>query len=129
MTTTPSPTPRTTEQDTPAVSIGDRVASDLRVIADIAATHPDLAPQLAHTVEQLYVVLRCSSDLSPEDFGDALTSRHAENVPPAIVEPMWSSQAWQLPAGAIRLTVTQLTVAIEELGFEVASELASTGDA
>lgn len=108
MTSTDNPTP-TAEH--PAVTPpGVKVAADLRTLADLADNHPQVATELARTVAQLYLVIGQTSHLSNDQVGDPLIEAGAHPVTPAMADPWWDTQAWQLPAGAVQLVVTRLAV-------------------
>jgi hypothetical protein len=94
----------------PRPSAADRVATDLRALADAAAWDDRLALAIAHAVKQLHITLPHDSQLSLDTLGAAVVAfADAAPVPQELVEPKWATQAWALPAGVIRLTATQLT--------------------
>lgn len=110
--TTPNATPTGELAVVPA--LGERVAADLRTLADLAERHPNVAVELARTVEQLYIVVTNASPLHHHEVGDPLIEAGAHRVTPTMNDdPWWETQAWQLPAGVIRLVVTRLAVPVD----------------
>ncbi len=96
----------------PAVAaLGDRIAADLRTLADLVQQHPAVAVDLARTVEHLFIVPRPSSTLAHHEVGDPLIERGAHRVVPLTDDdPIRTTQAWKLPAGTVTLNVVRLAV-------------------
>jgi hypothetical protein len=91
------------------IALGERIADDLRTLADLAQQHPHIAVELARTVEHLFIVPKPSSDLLHHHVGDPLIERGAYRVEPLTEDDrVRTTQAWRLPAGAISLHVVRL---------------------
>ncbi|MDN5861077.1 MAG: hypothetical protein L0I24_20725 [Pseudonocardia sp.] len=93
------------------IALGERIAADLRTLADLAQQHPAVAVDLARTVEHLFIVPRPSSTLAHHEVGDPLIERGAQRTEPLTDDdPVRTTQAWRLPAGAISLHVVRLAI-------------------
>lgn len=92
----------------PEVTTAERLAADLRTLAKILNDHPELAEAWAAALSDLYLVLPVGSDISPSDHLAAALTHEATPVPPTIIEAMWDTRAFALPAGAVRASVTRL---------------------
>ncbi|MDN5918549.1 MAG: hypothetical protein L0I76_26200, partial [Pseudonocardia sp.] len=64
----------------PELALGERLAADLRVLAQVAAVDFRLAHELARIVEQLHIVLPPHALLTRESIGAALQSYGATAV-------------------------------------------------
>jgi hypothetical protein len=108
----PTPTPTAPK---PAPAVHQQLAADLRTLADIAAAHPELAELLAVAVGDLHLVVRISGTVRAQDVVAAAVAAGAVEVDVDDLEPIWASAGVRLPAGAVRLTVTQLTSSVPSL--------------
>jgi hypothetical protein len=88
---------------------GERIATGLHLLADLAAAHPAVAALLATTVEQLTVVVQRGTN--PDLLGDALVERGAHRLPAPTADVWWTTDLYELPGGAAHVAVTRLDTA------------------
>lgn len=86
-----------------------KVAADLRTLATLAERNPAIGAELARELAELYVVLDRSAPVTREAFRDAALAVGAE--PSSQIDsddPWFITLGVTMPAGAMRLVVTQL---------------------
>lgn len=105
------------------LTLGQRLAADLRTLADLAEQHPEVATYLSRTIDEVCIVLPWTASTGVHDeFAQLLPPLGAETVPSRETladSDRWRTQSWQLPAGAIELTLTQLQLQPEPVAFDV----------
>lgn len=92
---------------------GERLAADLRVLADIAATTPPVAEQLADALQDVHVVLRMSGP-GQDLLAAALIERSAEEAT-ATAEPFGKTCSWLLPNRAITVRAWSVAVDVDDI--------------
>lgn len=102
-------TETTTEAPVPVLPLPQRLAEDLRALADIAEANPALAAELHYTLRELHVVLPRAADVTCEQVVAAFTGGGGRELPQVLVDPCWASRAVVLAAAAVKVTVTQLS--------------------
>jgi hypothetical protein len=112
-TATPAkPTAETTS--VPELTAGERLAADLRVLADIAASTPPVADELAATFEEVIVVLRVNGG-GREVLAAALADRAAVEQPTVADDLFFAKRSWLLPNRAITLSAASLDVSVDDI--------------
>lgn len=101
-------TPTDAPSPAPRAPLHERLAADLRALADLVTDHPELAHDIRRAVEDLHVVLPSTSDVTHSDIGNPLIAAGARPTPPRQLDPQWATTAWLLPARAIRVTAIRL---------------------
>jgi hypothetical protein len=105
--------PDTAAVETPELTAGERLAADLRVLADIAATTPPVAAELARTFEEVHVVLRMSGP-GQDVLAAALIERSAEETPPTA-DRFGKTCNWMLPNRAITVRAWSVAVDVDDI--------------
>jgi hypothetical protein len=112
-TTARKPSPRRAAVKTTEAAVeltaGERLAADLRVLADIAAKTPPASDD-----KEWFIALRVNG--GAVDVLAAALAEQAAIEQPARVEPRYTDHEWLLPNRAVRLTATLLTDPIEAAG-------------
>jgi hypothetical protein len=114
----PAPAKRTEDVSLPELTAGERLAADLRVLADLAAsTTPPVADDLATTFQEVTVVLRVNG--GGQDVLAAALAKHAAAEQPARRADdaglFDSERSWLLPNRAIRLSAWSLDVSVDDI--------------
>lgn len=91
----------------PELPFEQRLAADLRALAQLAETHPPLGRELAHPVRQLTVVVPGGTGLTVDDWASPMATLGATELA-AEHDPHWVARSWQLPHGLVTVTVTAL---------------------
>jgi hypothetical protein len=87
------------------LTLSERVAADLRSLANLAASHPEFAELLAETVSLLFLVL--NSDAAPESRDEMFKLMRAAGAVDARDWPHGSQlPAVEMPAGTVRIAIT-----------------------
>lgn len=111
MITTTAPTAAKAVTDNiPEIPLGERVASDLRTLASLITAHPELADDLADAVRVLHVVMSQANPAGPAEHVKAGLAHDGTEVNPISLDHLWETRCYQLPAGAVRVNITQLCV-------------------
>lgn len=92
----------------PETPISERVAADLRTLADFTTAHPEFAEQIAYTLSAVTIVLPREHPSTPEDVADAAIAIGATSTGSGWQEPHWPTRAVLLPGKAIRLLAVKL---------------------
>jgi hypothetical protein len=107
--------PDTAAVETPELTAGERLAADLRVLADIAATAPPVAEELAATFQEVTVVLRVGGG-GQDVLAAALVEREAVEHPDRDPGDLFFAQrSWLLPNRAITLSAASLAVSVDDI--------------
>lgn len=92
----------TTETETPA-------AADLRTLADLAATHPELDSEITAAVAELHIVLSASDMLTPNGLAKIVLAAGGRIVDdPVHADNSFDTAEVSLPAGVITLNVHKM---------------------
>jgi hypothetical protein len=111
-TTTRKPAPQPVVKE---LTAGERIAADLRVLADLAASTPPVADDLADALKEVTVVLRVNGG-GHEVLAAALAKHNATDAPaPEHDELFFDERAWLLPNRAITLSAVSLNVSVEDI--------------
>lgn len=111
----PSPTKRPAAKPAPEPTPGERLAADLRVLADIAASTPPVADDLAAAFQEVTVVLRVNG--GGQDVLAAALADHAAVEQSAISggDLFFRARSWLLPNRAITLSAALLDVSVDDI--------------
>lgn len=102
--------------ETPELTANERLAADLRVLADIAATTPPVADELAAALQEVTVVLRVGG--AGQDVLAAALAEHAATENSSVMPPnelFFSERSWLLPNRAIRVSAWSLDVPVDDI--------------
>lgn len=108
--------PATTPAPKPAEpSAGERLAADLRVLADLAASTPPVVDDLAAALSEVTIVLRVNGP-AVDVLAAALAEREAKEQPTADPGDLFfQTRAWLLPNRAITLSAASLDVSVDDI--------------
>lgn len=119
-TATRKPAPRAAAakpEDTKPVELtaGERLAADLRVLADLAATTPPVADDLAAALSEVTVVVRVNGG-AVDVLAAALAEREAKEQPTANDADLFhSTRSWLLPNRMVTVSAASLDVSVDEI--------------
>lgn len=83
-------------------------AQDLRALADLVTTHPELDSEITAAVAELHVVLAASALSTPAEVAQVVVDAGGRDADPLHADPSFDSAEVTLPAGVITLTVHKM---------------------
>ena len=111
-TTTRKPAPQPVVKE---LTAGERLAADLRVLADLAANTPPVVDALASALSEVTVVLRVNGG-AVDVLAAALAEREAKEQPTVDCGDLFhKTRSWLLPNRAITLSGALLDVSVDDI--------------